>query len=145
MSNLRQSFFHHIGQTSPSPLGLEVQRAEGVYIFDVQGNPYIDLISGISVSSIGHSNPRVVKAVQDQAAKYMHTMVFGEHIQSPQVKLAEMLTSILPESLQSVFFVSTGAEAIEGAMKLAKRYTGRYEIIAFKNAYHGNTHGGLKA
>jgi len=141
MSNLRQSFFHHIGQTSPSPLGLEVQSAEGVYIFDAQGKPYIDLISGISVSSIGHCNPTVVKAVQEQAAKYMHTMVFGEHIQSPQVKLAKMLTDILPDNLQSVFFVSTGAEAVEGAIKLAKRYTRRYEIIACRNAYHGNTHG----
>lgn len=141
MSNLRQSFFHHIGQTSPSPLGLEVQSAEGVYIFDAQGKPYIDLISGISVSSIGHCNPTVVKAVQEQAAKYMHTMVFGEHIQSPQVKLAKMLTDILPDNLQSVFFVSTGAEAVEGTIKLAKRYTRRYEIIACRNAYHGNTHG----
>lgn len=141
MSNLRQSFFQHIGQTSPSPLGLEVQGAEGVYIFDVQGNAYIDLISGISVSSIGHSNPSVVKAVQEQASKYMHTMVFGEHIQSPQVKLAELLISILPDNLQSVFFVSSGAEAVEGAIKLAKRFTGRYEIIACRNAYHGNTHG----
>lgn len=141
MSNLRQSFFHHIGQTSPSPLGLEVERAKGVYIFDHQGRSYIDLISGISVSSIGHSHPSVVKAVQEQAARYMHTMVFGEHIQSPQVKLAEMLISILPENLESVFFVNSGAESVDGAMKLAKRFTGRYEVIACKNAYHGNTHG----
>ncbi|HAY70357.1 MAG TPA: aspartate aminotransferase family protein [Saprospirales bacterium] len=141
MSNLRKSFFHHVGQTSLSPLGLEVERAEGVYIFDHQGRSYIDLISGISVSSIGHSNPAVVKAVQEQAAKYMHTMVFGEHIQSPQVKLAEMLTEILPDNLQSVYFVSSGAEAVEGTIKLAKRYTHRYEIIACRNAYHGNTHG----
>ncbi len=141
MSNLRQSFFHHIGQTSPSPLGLEVERAEGVYIFDHQGRSYIDLISGISVSSIGHSHPSVVKAVQEQAARYMHTMVFGEHIQSPQVKLAEMLISILPENLESVFFVNSGAESVDGATKLAKRFTGRYEVIACKNAYHGNTQG----
>lgn len=141
MSNLRQSFFHHIGQTSPSPLGLEVERAKGVYIFDHQGRSYIDLISGISVSSIGHSHPSVVKAVQEQAARYMHTMVFGEHIQSPQVKLAEMLISILPENLESVFFVNSGAESVDGAMKLAKRFTGRYEVIACKNAYHGNTQG----
>ena len=130
-----------VGQTSPFPLGLEVEKAEGIYVFGTDGNKYMDMISGISVSNLGHGNKKIIKAVQDQAAKYMHTMVYGEHIQSPQIEFAEKLTKLLPDSLNSVFYTNSGSEAVEGAMKLAKRYTGRYEIVVCRNGYHGNTHG----
>jgi acetylornithine/succinyldiaminopimelate/putrescine aminotransferase len=123
------------------PLMLEIERAEGVYIFDSSGKKYIDFNSGIAVSALGHCHPAVVEAVQKQASAFMHTMVYGEHIQQPQVKLASLLTGQLPGSLDSVYFVNSGSEAVEGAMKLAKRATGRYEIIASKNAYHGSTQG----
>ena len=139
--NNRSIFMELVGQTSPFPLGLEVERAEGVFIFDTKGKKYFDMISGIAVSNLGHNNKRIVKAIQEQAGKYMHTMVYGEHIQSPQIEFAKMLTGLLPENLNSVFYVNSGSEAVEGAMKLAKRYTGRYEIIACRNGYHGNTHG----
>jgi len=130
-----------VGQTSPFPLGLEVEKAEGVYIYAPNGKKYLDMISGIAVSNLGHGNKNIIKAVQDQAQKYMHTMVYGEHIQSPQIEFAKKLTDLLPENLNSVFYVNSGSEAVEGAMKLSKRYTGRYEIIACRNGYHGNTHG----
>jgi len=130
-----------VGQTSPFPLGLEVERAEGIFVYDTNGNKYMDLISGISVSNLGHGNKKIIRAVQDQAKKYMHTMVYGEHIQSPQVEFAQKLTNLLPKSLNSVFYTNSGSEAVEGAMKLAKRYTERYEIIVCRNGYHGNTHG----
>ncbi len=143
MISHRQLFFRHVGQTSQAPLALEIVKAEGIYMFDEKGKKYIDLVSGVSVNNIGHRHPKVVKAVKDQVDKYMHLMVYGEYIQSPQVKYAELLTKQLPEKLNSVYFVNSGSEAVEGAMKLAKRHTGRYEIIAFKNAYHGSTHGAL--
>ena len=130
-----------VGQTSPFPLGLEVEKASGVYVHSTDGKKYMDLISGISVSNLGHGNKKIIKAVQEQAAKYMHTMVYGEHIQSPQIEFARKLTKFLPDSLNSVFYTNSGSEAVEGAMKLAKRYTGRYEIIVCRNGYHGNTHG----
>ena len=136
-------FLRHIAQTSDAPLLLEIDSASGVYLTDTSGRQYIDLISGISVSNLGHSHPEVVKAVQEQAARHMHLMVYGEYIQSPQVRLAELLTSLLPSSLSQVYFVNSGAEAVEGALKLAKRYTGRGGIVSFKNAYHGSTHGAL--
>jgi len=141
MSTIRQSFFRHVGQTSPKPLALEVKEAKGIYLFDPDGKKYIDLISGISVSSLGHGHPAIIKAVQDQAEKFMHTMVYGEHIHKPQAKYAEMLCDLLPDSLNNVFYVNSGTEATEGAMKLAKKVTGRYELIACYNAYHGSTHG----
>jgi acetylornithine/N-succinyldiaminopimelate aminotransferase len=140
-SSLRPIFFKNVGQTSPFPIALEVKRAEGVYIFDKDGKKYIDMISGISVSNLGHANEKIVRAIQEQTAKYIHTMVYGEHIQSPQIEFAKKLTSMLPPHLNSVFYTNSGSEAVEGAMKLAKRYTGRYEIIACRNGYHGNTHG----
>ncbi len=143
MISHRQLFFQHVGQTSQAPLALEIVKAEGIYMFDEKGKKYIDLVSGVSVNNIGHRHPKVVKAVKDQLDKYMHLMVYGEYIQSPQVKFADLLTKQLPEKLNSVYFVNSGSEAIEGAMKLAKRHTGRHEIIAFKNAYHGSTHGAL--
>jgi acetylornithine/N-succinyldiaminopimelate aminotransferase len=143
MDSLRPLFFKHLAQTSESPLLLDIDHAEGSYLFDRTGKKYLDLISGISVSNIGHSHPSVVKAVQDQAAKHMHLMVYGEYIQSTQVKLADQLCRLLPPTLQNVYYVNSGAEAVEAAMKLAKRYTGRSEVVSFINAYHGSTHGAL--
>jgi acetylornithine/succinyldiaminopimelate/putrescine aminotransferase len=143
MISQRQLFLQHVGQTSDFPLQLEIDRAEGIYMFDRNEKSYIDLISGVSVSNVGHLHPKVVKAIKDQLEKYMHLMVYGEYIQTPQVEFAKKLTNLLPENLNSVYFVNSGSEAIEGALKLAKRYTGRSEIISFKNAYHGSTHGAL--
>jgi acetylornithine/succinyldiaminopimelate/putrescine aminotransferase len=143
MLSQRQLFLNHVAQTSETPLALEIEKAEGVYLFDTSGKKYIDLIAGISVSNVGHRHPNVVAAIKSQLDKYMHLMVYGEYIQSPQVNLAKALSDVLPENLSAVYFVNSGSEAIEGAMKLAKRYTGRSEIISFKNAYHGSTHGSL--
>ncbi len=143
MISQRQLFLNHIGQTSDFPLALEIVEAEGIYLYDKNKKKYIDLISGVSVSNLGHRNPHVVSAVKQQLDKYMHLMVYGEYIQSPQVKFAKLLTDNLPINLDSVYFVNSGSEANEGALKLAKRYTGRTEIVAFKNAYHGSTHGAL--
>ena len=139
----RQLFMLHLGQTSPAPLMLEIEKAEGVYLFGPNGEKYIDLISGVSVSNTGHRHPKVVKAVKDQVDSYLHLMVYGEMIQSPQVKYAERLASILPGNLGSCFFVNSGSEAIEGALKLAKRFTGRSKIIYFTNSYHGSTHAAM--
>jgi acetylornithine/succinyldiaminopimelate/putrescine aminotransferase len=139
----RQLFLNHVAQTSPAPIALEIERAEGCYLIDVNGKKYCDLISGISVSSLGHCHPKVVEAINNQAQRYMHTMVYGEYIQSPQVDLAKALTDLLPKKLNSVYFVNSGAEALEGSLKLAKRVTGRTEIISFQNAYHGSSHGAL--
>lgn len=139
----RQLFYNHLAQTTDSPLALEIEKAEGIYLTDTAGKRYMDLISGISVSNVGHRHPKVLEAIHKQLDKYMHLMVYGEYIQSPQVTLAKLLTDHLPKNLDSVYFVNSGSEAIEGAMKLAKRYTGRTEIISFKNAYHGSTHGSL--
>ena len=141
--HLRNLFLKHVAQTSPNPLLTEIRSASGMMLYPKQGPPIMDLISGIGVSAIGHCHPKVVKAIQDQAATFMHTMVYGEFILSPQVHLAEALCSILPSNLNSVFFVNSGAEAVEGALKLSKRVTGRHEIIACKNAYHGSTHGAM--
>ncbi|MGB4329778.1 MAG: aspartate aminotransferase family protein, partial [Tenuifilum sp.] len=143
MNVLRQLFLEHLAQTSESPLMLEINKADGVFLFGPDGKKYFDLISGISVSNLGHGNPMVVKAVQSQAADFMHLMVYGEYIQKPQVELTAQLTRLLPENLNSVYLVNSGSEAVEGALKLAKRFTGRSEIVAFKNAYHGSTHGAL--
>jgi acetylornithine/N-succinyldiaminopimelate aminotransferase len=143
MLTLRQLFLANNAQTTDFPLLLEFERAEGVYLYDVNGKAYIDLISGIGVSNLGHSNPHVISAIKQQVDKYMHLMVYGEYVQTPQVRFAEKLISLLPENLQSVYFVNSGAEAVEGALKLAKRYTGRQQIIACHNSYHGSTHGAL--
>ncbi len=143
MLTQRQLFFRHVGQTSDEPVAIEAVKAEGIYIYDNKGNKYIDLIAGVSVSNVGHRHPKVVEAVKNQLDKYMHLMVYGEYIQSPQVEFAKMLTDLLPKTLDSIYYVNSGSEAIEGALKLAKRYTGRHKIIAFKNTYHGSTHGAL--
>ncbi len=139
----RQLFLSHLAQTSTAPLMLEIERAEGMYLYGVGGKKYLDLIAGISVSNLGHSHPEVVKAVKEQAEKYMHLMVYGEFVQTPQVKYAKRLTEILPEKLNTVYFTNSGAEATEGAMKLAKRVTGRTQFVSFKNGYHGSTQGAL--
>jgi acetylornithine/N-succinyldiaminopimelate aminotransferase len=143
MISQRQLFLEHVGQTSDFPLQLEIERAKGIYMFDTDNKFYIDLISGVSVSNLGHVHPAIVKAIKSQAEKYMHLMVYGEYIQTPQVEFAKKLTKLIPEKLNSVYFVNSGSEAIEGALKLAKRYTGRSEIISYNNAYHGSTHGAL--
>ena len=140
---LGENFLRHVGQTSPSPLGLEIQRAEGVFLYTPQGKRYIDLVSGVSVSNVGHSNPEVVSAVCEQAAKHMHLMVYGEIVQQPQVEHATLLAANLPGNLDVVYYVNSGSEANEAAVKLAKRKTGRREIISCINSYHGSTHGAL--
>jgi len=139
----KEFFYRYLAQTSPAPLALEIERAEGSYLFDVFGKKYIDFVSGISVSNVGHCHPKVVEAIKSQVDKYMHLMVYGEYVESPQVQYAKRICDLLPDNLNSVYFVNSGAEAIEGAIKLAKKYTGRYEIIAFKNAYHGSTIGAM--
>ena len=143
MISNREMFYRFLGQTSSFPLGVEIERAEGVYMHGPEGKPYLDLISGISVSSIGHRHSRVVQAIKDQADHYLHLMVYGELVQSPQVNLAELLVRHLPKPLNNVFLVNSGSEAVEGALKLAKRYTGRTEVVSFRNAYHGSTLGSL--
>ncbi len=141
--NQRELFLKHIAQTSPSPLAFEIAKAEGCLLYDTNGKEYIDLIGGISVANIGHRHPKVIEAIKDQLDDYMHVMVYGEFIESPQVQYATMLVDNLPASLNSVYFTNSGAEAIEGAMKLAKRVTNRAQVIAFKNSYHGSTQGAL--
>lgn len=141
--NSQEIFLHHLAQTSPHPLAIEVSHAEGTYIFDKNGKQYYDLISGIAVTNIGHRHPKVVAAIKEQLDKYMHVMAYGEFIQTPQNQLALELAGLLPKSLNCSYFVNSGAEAIEGALKLAKRVTGRTEIISCHKSYHGSTHGAL--
>ena len=140
---LRKQFLEHIGQTSPSPMLVEVARAEGSFFYTPEGKRYFDLVAGVSVSNVGHANPEVVKAVQQQAADYMHVMVYGEMVERPQVEYATRLAELLPENIDCVYFVNSGAEAVEVALKLAKRYTGRTELISMRRAYHGSTHGAM--
>ncbi len=141
--NNRQLFLNHVGQTSEAPLALEIVKAEGSKLFDTAGKEYIDLIGGISVCNVGHRHPKVIEAIKKQLEDYLHIMVYGELVQSPQVQYATMLTQYLPASLNAVFFTASGSEATEGAMKLAKRCSGRTQIISFKNSYHGSTQGAL--
>jgi acetylornithine/succinyldiaminopimelate/putrescine aminotransferase len=139
----RELFLRHVAQTSPAPMGVEISRAEGCYMYDHEGKKYLDLISGFSVMNIGHGNLNVIEAITRQVNQYMHLMVYGEIIETPQVAYAKKLTGFLPASLDCIYFTNSGTEATEGAMKLAKRYTNRTEIIAFKNSYHGSTQGAL--
>ncbi len=143
MINQRQLFLQHIAQTSPDPVNLEIVRAKGIKMYDKLGKEYIDLISGINVSTVGHCHPRVVEAINQQVSKYMHLMVYGELVQTPQVLLAKKLTDLLPQALDNVYFLNSGTESIEAALKLARKYTGRAEIIACSNAYHGSTFGSM--
>lgn len=143
MQILRKQFLNHVAQTSPSPMLVEVERAEGSFFYTPEGKRFYDLVAGVSVSNVGHCNPAVVKAVQEQAARYMHVMVYGELVEAPQVTYAAEIAAALPAPLESVYFVNSGAEAVEGALKLAKRYTGRTELISMRRAYHGSTHGSM--
>ena len=142
---MRNLFLNHVAQTSNAPLMLEIDRADGCWLYDVDGKKYLDLISGIAVSNIGHNNKKVKEAITTQLDKYMHVMVYGEFVESPQVKYAKWLSDHLPENLNSIYFTNSGSEAVEGAIKLAKRSTGRTEVISFKNSYHGSTMGALSA
>jgi len=137
----RQLFQQHVALPSQFPMGLEIERAEGIYMYSPKGKEYIDLVSGVCVNNLGHRHPAIVKAVKEQIEKYMHLMVYGEFIETPQVKLAKLLAENLPSTLNSTYFVNSGSEAVDGALKLAKRYTGRTELVGFKNSYHGSTHG----
>ncbi|SIT93475.1 aspartate aminotransferase family protein [Pontibacter indicus] len=143
MVSLRQLFLQHQAQTSDFPLMIEVEKAEGIYMYGSEGQRYIDLISGIGVSNVGHRHPKVIRAIHDQLDKYMHLMVYGEFVQAPQVQLAHALSETLPKRLNNTYLLNSGAEAVEGALKLAKRYTGRTELISCYNAYHGSTQGAL--
>jgi acetylornithine/N-succinyldiaminopimelate aminotransferase len=140
---LKTDFFKYQAQTTPHPLAMEISHAKGSYIFDTNDNAYLDFVAGVSACSLGHSHPKVVNAIKDQLDKYLHVMVYGEYIQKPAVDLAKLLAKHLPKPLESTYLVNSGTEAIEGSLKLARRYTGRSEIIAAKNAYHGNTLGSL--
>lgn len=139
----RQLFYRVLGQTSDNPMAVEISHAEGVFLYEPGGKKYYDLISGVSVSNAGHGNAEIKNLIISQLDKFSHLMVYGEFVQSPQVRYGEFLVSILPEKLNNVYFVNSGSEAVEGALKLAKRFTGRTEIISFKNAYHGSTQGAL--
>ena len=141
--NQRQLFLNHVGQTSAAPLCLNIIKAAGSKMWSADGKEYIDLIAGISVCNIGHRHPVVVEAIKKQVDDYLHIMVYGELVENPQVAYAKMLADHLPASLNSVFYTASGSEATEGAMKLAKRYTGRTQIVSFKNSYHGSTQGAL--
>lgn len=140
---MRESFSQHIAWTSDHPIGLTVERAEGPYLYLDDGRKIIDLISGIAVSSIGHRHPRVIEAIENQIQRHLHVMVYGEFVQDPQVRFATRLAATLPQELQVIYFSMTGTEANEGALKLAKKFTGRSKLIAFENSYHGDTHGSL--
>ena len=139
----KELFFKYMGLPSLRPIGLEIVDAEGIFLYSADGKRYYDLVSGVTVSNLGHKNPAIIKAIKDQADKYLHLMVYGEYIEAPQVLLAKKLADSLPDGLDCTYFVNSGSEAIEGAMKLAKRYTGRTGIISFRDAYHGGTHGAL--
>tara|TARA_R110002020_G_scaffold203146_4_gene406542 strand:- start:37637 stop:38836 length:1200 start_codon:yes stop_codon:yes gene_type:complete len=140
---IKDDFYRYQAQTSPYPLALEVSHASGSYVYDTQGNAHLDFVAGVSACSLGHCHPRVVEAVQEQAAKYMHVMVYGEYVQRPAVEYAKLLASLLPAPLETTYLVNSGTEAIEGALKLARRVTGRSQIIAANQAYHGNTMGSM--
>ncbi len=138
---LRTSFFRYVAQTAPEPDGFEVGHGKGIYLFDPEGNAFIDCISGIAVSALGHGHPKITEAIKKQLDLHLHTSVYGEHIQRPQVVLAEKIARLLPNHLNCTYFTNSGTEAVEGALKLARKYTSRYEIFACRNAYHGSTAG----
>ena len=143
MSNPKDIFKQHQAQTFPYPSCLEVESSQGSYITDVKGKQYLDFVAGVSACTLGHSNPIILDAVKSQLDKYTHVMVYGEYVQTPQYKLAKLLADNLPKSLSTTYFTNSGTEAIEWAMKLAKRATGRSEIISCKDSYHGSTQGAL--
>jgi len=139
----RELFLRYLGQTSETPYLLEIEHSDGIFLYDTSGKKYIDLISGVSVSSLGHNFKAIKESITRQSEKHLHLMVYGEFIQEPQVKLAEYISNLLPSSIDSVYFVNSGSEAVEGAIKLAKRYTGGTKMFSFRNAYHGSSHGAL--
>lgn len=141
--SLNEAFLAHLAQTSPHPLALDIVKAEGCYLYDRQGKRYLDLVAGLAVNNVGHRHPKVIAAIKDQCDKYLHVIPYGEFVQEPQVRFAEKLTSLLPPSLDSVYFVNSGTEAIEASLKLAKRATGRTQLIGCRKSYHGSTHGSL--
>lgn len=143
MKTTAEQFYSHIAQTSDFPIGLEIEKAESCYFYTKDGRKIIDFISGIAVSSLGHRHPKVVQAIKDQVDKHLHVMVYGEFIQKPQVEFATLITSLLPENLNRIYFTNSGTEANEGALKLAKKATGRSKLVTFKNSYHGDSHGSL--
>jgi len=143
MISNRELFLKNTAQTSNSPRLIEIERAEGIYLYGPDGQRYMDLVSGFNVSNIGHRHPKVLAAIHQQLEKFMHVTVYGEFVQAPQVELATALLEVLPAKYGSVYFTNSGAEAVEGSMKVAKKYTGRREIIAAKKAYHGSTQGAL--
>ena len=140
---MKQEFFKYQAQTTPYAAGFEVEKAEGSYIYGKDGRAYLDFVAGVSANTLGHSHPKVVNAIKEQADNYLHVMVYGEYAQEKPVELCRLLAEATPEPLEVTYLVNSGAEAIDGALKLAKRYTGREEIISMKNSYHGNTHGAL--
>lgn len=140
---MKDKFLQFVAQTSDAPMGLEISHAEGPYLYTKDDQQFVDFISGIAVSSLGHRHPKVIKAIHEQVDKHLHVMVYGEFVQKPQVEFAELLTNNLPEQLNQVYFVNSGTEANEGALKLAKKHTGRSKLIGFKDSYHGDTHGSL--
>lgn len=140
---MNTDFFKYQAQTTPFASGFEVERAEGNYIYGKDGKKYLDFVAGVSANTLGHSHPKIINAIKEQADKYLHVMVYGEYAQEMPVKLCQLLAEATPEPLEVTYLVNSGAEAIDGSLKLAKRYTGREEIISFKNSYHGNTHGAL--
>jgi acetylornithine aminotransferase len=140
---MQNDFLKYQAQTTPHPLATEVSHAKGSYIYDTKGKAYLDFVAGVSACSLGHSHPKVIDAVKEQLDKYLHVMVYGEYIQEPAVALSKLLAEHLPKPLETTYLVNSGTEAIEGSIKLARRFTGRSEIIAAKNAYHGNTMGSL--
>ena len=136
-------FYNHLAQTTTSPIGITIDRAEGIYLYSPEGKPYMDLISGVAVNNIGHRHPKVVEAIKNQVDKHLHVMVYGEYIQSSPNLLVQKLSDVTPKNINCFYLVNSGTEANEGALKLAKRATERNELIAFKKSYHGNTHGSL--
>lgn len=141
--NISDAFYSHVAQTSDHPVGIVIDRAEGPFLYDVNGARYVDFISGIGVSGLGHRHPAVMKAIREQLEHHLHVMVYGEYIQAPQAELADLLSAQLPEQLDRVYFVNSGTEANEGALKMAKKFTGRHKLVSFYNSYHGDTHGSL--
>lgn len=140
---MKQEFYKYQAQTTQFASGFEVERAEGNYIYGKDGKAYLDFVAGVSANTLGHSHPKIVQAIKEQTDKYLHVMVYGEYAQEKPVALCQLLADATPAPLEVTYLVNSGAEAIDGALKLAKRYTGREEIISFKDSYHGNTHGAL--
>ena len=140
---MKKDFFKYQAQTSKQPLALEISKAKGSYVYDTNQKKYLDFIAGISANTLGHNHPKISAAIKDQVDAYTHVMVYGEYVQKPQVELAKLLAENLPDSLNTIYFTNSGTEAIEGSLKLAKRATGRSEIIAAHRAYHGNTQGAM--